>query len=383
MDNVQTAQLNLPPDVIDFGAGQPSLHLLPLELLREAAANRLGNDDTAYLAYGAMPGDGYFRQALAEFLSEQYQMRVDFSDLFVTGGASQALDLICTLFSRPGDTIFVEEPSYFLALRIFEDHGLNIVSLPMDDQGLIVEAVEHKLSQYTPAFLYTIPTFHNPSSVTLSAERRIQLVQLSRQHNFPIVADEVYHLLNFSAVPPPPLASYIESSPVISLGSFSKIMAPGLRLGWIQAATKLINRFTGCGLVDSGGSLNHFTSGVMRSAIELGLLEKQLENLKSVYSRRKLALSNALRELLPDAVRFVEPEGGFFIWLEFADSIDTVKMLAAARQHNVGFLPGIKFSSQNGLSNCARLSFAYFDVPELEEGARRLAKVIREFTNDE
>jgi DNA-binding transcriptional MocR family regulator len=380
---IQTAQLNLPPDVIDFGAGQPSRHLLPIEMLREAAANRLGNDDTAYLAYGVMPGDGFFRQALAEFLSRQYQMRVDFSDLFVTGGASQGLDLICTLFSRPGDTIFVEEPSYFLALRIFDDHGLNIVSLPMDDQGLIVEAVEHKLSQHTPAFLYTIPTFHNPSSVTLSAERRNRLVQLSRQHNFPIVADEVYHLLNFSAAPPPPLASYIESSPVISLGSFSKIMAPGLRLGWIQAEAAILERFCDCGLVDSGGGLNHFTSGVMRSAIELGLLEKQLTNLKSVYSLRKIALSNTLRELLPDGVRFVEPEGGFFIWLEFADSIDTVKMLAAARQHNVGFLPGIKFSSQNGLSNCARLSFAYFDVPELEEGTRRLAKVIREFANDE
>ena len=163
VDKIQTAQLNLPPDVIDFGAGQPSLHLLPLALLREAAANRLAdNDDTSYLAYGAMPGDGYFRQVLADYLSEHYRMQVDFGDLFVTGGASQGLDLICTLFSRPGDTIFVEEPSYFLALRIFADHGLNIVSLPMDDQGLIVEAVEQKLSQHTPAFLYTIPTFHNP-----------------------------------------------------------------------------------------------------------------------------------------------------------------------------------------------------------------------------
>ena len=146
-----------------------------------------------------------------------------------------------------------------------------------------------------------------------------------------------------------------------------------------RSGTKLINRFAGSGLVDSGGSLNHFTSGVMRSAIELGLLEKQLANLKSVYSRRKLALSDALRELLPDSVRFIEPDGGFFIWLEFADRIDTVKMLAVARQHNVGFLPGIEFSGQNGLKNYARLSFAYFDVPELEEGARRLAKVIREY----
>jgi DNA-binding transcriptional MocR family regulator len=117
----------------------------------------------------------------------------------------------------------------------------------------------------------------------------------------------------------------------------------------------------------------------MRSAIELGLLDKQLANLKSVYSRRKNALSNALRELLPDSVRFVEPDGGFFIWLEFEDRIDTDKLLAAARQHKVGFLPGIKFSGQNGLKSDARLSFAYFDVPELEEGARRLVNAIREY----
>jgi len=379
VDKILTAQLDIPPDVIDFGAGQPSLHLLPLALLREAAASRLADSNAAYLAYGAIQGDGYFRQVLADYLAAHYQMQVDYDSLFVTGGASQGLDLICTLFSRPGDTIFVEEPSYFLALRIFADHRLNIVSLPMDDQGLIVEAVEHELSQHTPAFLYTIPTFHNPTSVTLAAERRNRLVQLSQQHDLVIVADEVYHLLSYAAAPPPPLASHIDLSPIISLGSFSKIMAPGLRLGWIQAGTKLMDRIAGCGLVDSGGSLNHFTSGVMRSAIELGLLDKQLANLKSVYSRRKNALSNALRELLPDSVRFVEPDGGFFIWLEFEDRIDTDKLLAAARQHKVGFLPGIKFSGQNGLKSDARLSFAYFDVPELEEGARRLVNAIREY----
>jgi DNA-binding transcriptional MocR family regulator len=379
VDNIQTAQLNIAPDVIDFGVGQPGPGLLPLKLLRKAAEHRLGNDDAAYLAYGAEQGDGFFRQVLANFLSEHIQMPVEFNDFFITGGASQGLDLICTLFSRPGDSIFVEEPSYFLALRIFADHGLKIVSLPMDDQGLDIEALEQKLSQHTPAFLYTIPTFHNPSSVTLTADRRNRLVQLCQQHNLIIVADEVYHLLTYAAAPPPPLASHIEGSPVISLGSFSKIMAPGLRLGWIQAGAKLLNRLSGCGLVDSGGGLNPFTSGVMRSAIELGLLEKQLTHLKSVYSQRKIALSKALGELLPDSVRFVEPDGGFFIWLEFADSIDTVKMLATARQHKVDFLPGVKFSGQNGLNNYLRLSFAYYDVPELEEGARRLAKVIREY----
>jgi DNA-binding transcriptional MocR family regulator len=379
MNNFKTAQLYIPPDVIDFGAGQPSLHLLPLAFLREAAADRLNRDEPGYLAYGAVAGDGFFRNVLADFLSTHYRMPVDYGDLFITGGASQGLDLVCTLFSRPGDTIFVEEPSYFLALRIFADHELNIVGLPMDDRGLIVEAVEQKLAQHAPAFLYTIPTFHNPSSATLAADRRSRLVQLSREHNFPIVADEVYHLLTYAEAPPAPLASYVDSGPVISLGSFSKIMAPGLRLGWIQAAADTVKRFADCGLVDSGGSLNHLTSGVMRSAIELGLLEKQLTKLKTVYRERKIALSNALRELLPDTVRFVEPDGGFFIWLEFDDRVDTVDIQAIAQRHNVDFLPGINCSGRNGLKNYARLSFAYFDVPELEEGARRLATAIQEY----
>ncbi len=383
MKKFQTAQLYIPPDMIDFGAGQPSLHLLPLELMREAAADRLGHDDPAYLAYGAMAGDGFFRNELAGFLSEQYRMQIGFEEIFITGGASQGLDLVCTLFSRPGDTIFVEEPSYFLALRIFADHELNIVGLPMDEHGLIMEEVERNLSRHTPAFFYTIPTFHNPSSITLSADRRNQLAQLSREHNFTIVADEVYHLLAYSAAPPPPLAGYVGSCPVISLGSFSKIMAPGLRLGWIQAETAIVDRFSECGLVDSGGGLNHFTSGVMRSAIELGLLEKQLAKLKSVYRERKEALSKALRNFLPDTVRFAEPDGGFFVWLEFGDGIDTVKLQTAAQRYNVDFLPGMKFSAQNGLNNFARLSFAYYDVPELEEGARRLGEAIQEFKNGE
>ncbi len=379
MDTFRTAQLNIPPEMIEFGAGQPSPRLLPLTLLKEAAAHRLGSRDDSLLAYGAEQGDGYFRLALAGFLSAHYQIKVDFDDLFITAGASQGLDLTCTLFSRPGDTIFVEEPSYFLALRIFADHGLNVVSLPMDEHGLIVYALEEKLSRHKPAFLYTIPTFHNPSSVTLAADRRERLVELSRRYKLLIVADEVYHMLSYSDAPPMPLASHIDSSSVLSLGSFSKIMAPGLRLGWIQGSARLLKHFTGCGLLDSGGGLNPFTSGIMRSAIENGLLKNQLTTLKTAYSQRKTALADALRDNLPDAVRFVEPGGGFFIWLEFPDRIDTNHLLAAAFEKNVGFLPGVKFSAQNGLKNYARLSFSFYEVPQLEKGARRLGRVIEAY----
>jgi 2-aminoadipate transaminase len=379
MGSVQITQLNLPPDMIDFGVGQPSPGLLPLELLRKAVENALSRNDASFLAYGAEQGNGYFRKALAGFLEEPYKMQVDPDALFITAGASQGLDLICTLFTRPGDTIFVEEPSYFLALRIFADHGLKIVGLPMDEEGLIVEALEEKLFQRTPSFVYTIPTFHNPSSLTLSAARREHLVRLSRKHNFVIIADEVYHLLAYTAAPPPPLANYTAAGPVISLGSFSKIMAPGLRLGWIQAGEELLARLTGCGLLDSGGGLNPFTSAVIRSAIELGLQRDQLTTFQDTYRRRKIALSSALRENLPTSVRFTEPDGGFFIWLCFPEDIDTKKVLSDAKHHNTGYLPGIRFSSREGLKNYARLSFSYFEIPELEEGVRRLSRAIRKY----
>jgi len=384
VDDLPIAQLNLPPEMIDFGVGQPGPALLPLPLLRKAAENRLDGNDAPFLAYGAEQGDGYFRAALAAFLAEHYHIPVGTDQLFVTAGASMGLDLLCTLFARPGDTIFVEEPSYFLALRIFADHHLKIVSLPMDENGLIIQAVEEKLSQHKPVFLYTVPTFHNPSSITLTADRRKQLVELSRKYDFLIIADEVYHLLNFAAAPPPPpMAKYIASDTVLSLGSFSKIMAPGLRLGWIQTGPRLLNLIIGCGLLESGGGLNPFTSALICSAIEMGLQHDQLTTLKTTYTKRKIALSHALEKHLPGSVRFAEPDGGFFIWLVFPEGLDSGAILAEARRNNVGYLPGVKFSSRRGLINCARLSFSYFDIPQLEEGAQRLAGVIKTYMNDE
>jgi len=369
--------------MIDFGAGQPSPALLPLALLKEAAASRLDGNDPSFLAYGTNQGDGYFRAVLADYLGEHYHTAVDADQLFVTSGASMGLDLLCTLFARPGDTIFVEEPSYFLALRIFADHHLKIISLPMDSGGLNIEALEKNLIGHSPVFLYTIPTFHNPSSVTLEAERRKQLVELSRKHNFLIIADEVYHLLNYGSEPPPPMASFIDSNTVLSLGSFSKILAPGLRLGWVHTGPKLLQNIVDCGLLDSGGGLNPFTSAVVRSAIEMGLQQSQLATLRATYTERKVALSNALKEYLPESIRFIEPDGGFFIWLVFPDNVDTGRMLGEARKNMVGYLPGVKFSSAKKMKNCARLSFSYFDVPELEEGARRLAEVFKTYMNDE
>lgn len=362
--------------MIDLGIGQPSPWLLPAEAIAKAAADCAGLPGRMLLAYGPEQGDGRFRAALAQFLTTTYAMPVDPDRLFVTNGASQAIDLICTLFSQAGDTVFVEEPTYFLALKIFADHRLKVVPLPMDADGLVVEALEEALGREKPAFLYTIPTYHNPTSACLCASRRERLATLARRSDLLVVADEVYHALSYTAAPPPPLARFCAEGRFISIGSFSKILAPGLRLGWLQAAPALIARFTGCGLLDSGGGLNPFAAGVVRSALELGLVNAHLEQLKATYAGRMSAMCAALRERLPPGVAFTQPQGGFFIWVELPEGTDTQGLLPGARRENVEFMPGARFSGRQALKNCLRLSFAFYDTPELVQGVERLARVL-------
>ena len=374
---LQTTQSDIPEGFIDLGIGHPSLELLPTNLLADAARHRLHNGDAELLQYGAERGDAFFRVELNRFLAQHYGMELAAEELFITCGASQSLDLLCHAYTKPGDTIFAEEPSYFLGLDIFRDHGLNVIGIPIDAQGIRVDLLAEQLAHTSPIFLYTIPTYHNPASVTLSAERREALVRLSEAHNFLIVADEVYHLLNFQPpLPPPPLIHYDTQGTVLSLGSFSKILAPGLRLGWIQSEPRLVDPLINSGLMLSGGGLNPFTSGIVRSILELDLLEKNLADLKSVYRSRATALAAALQQQIPEA-KFSAPAGGFFIWLQLPDGVDAYTLEERAEDACVRVKLGSRFSSQDGLANFIRLSFSFYDIPQLVEGVKRLAKAIR------
>ena len=360
-------------DVIDFGNGQPSLSLLPLDALRTAADHCLAESNRAMLQYGADQGDPAFLESLAQFLSRRYAIPVDAAQLMVSASASQALDLICTRFTRPGDTIFVEEPTYFLALEVFRDHGLRVVGIPIDDDGIQVDALREALTQHRPALLYTIPSFQNPSGITLSAAKRNALIALSREHDLLVVADEVYHLLDFGTAPPHPLATHTKSARVLSLGSFSKICAPGLRLGWIQGAPELLAVLMDSGLVQSGGGLNPFTSVVMHSMIELGLADSGLDHLRTVYAERSRVLCDALREEMPTAI-FAEPTGGYFVWLQLPNGISASSAQPVAVQQGVNFHAGSRFIGRDGFAQHVRLSFAHYDAPTLVEGVRRLAR---------
>ena len=282
-----TTQVWAAPGVTDLGVGQPDLSLLPAELLQSAFAHE-PLAARSPLQYGGPLGDGLFRLALGEFLTGAYGVETDPGTMLISNGNSQAIDLVCATLTRPGDVVFVEEPTYFLALEIFRSHGVRLVGIPVDDDGMSIDALETALATYRPALVYTIPTFHNPMGVTMTAERRERLIELAEEHEFLVLADEVYHLLDFpgTAAVPLPLAAAVHTGVVISLGTFSKILAPGLRLGWVQAAPAVLARLAEAPVITSGGGLNPFVSTIVRSMLEHGWLGDHLASVQGRLAAR-------------------------------------------------------------------------------------------------
>ena len=361
-----------PPGTINLGIGQPSADLLPVDLLRRASAAFFDSAHPFDLNYGVLQGDGRFLDSLAGFLTEGYGSTADSDGLFVTGGNSQAIDLVSAVFANPGDTVFVEEPTYFLAYQIFQDHGLNIVGIPIDDDGLCVDALRHELASTNPAFVYTIPSYHNPGGQCTTEVRRRQILELAEAHDFRIVADEVYQLLYYFDPPPPAYGTMTTGENVLSLGSFSKILAPGMRLGWIQTSEALREKILTYGFVNSGGSLNHLGSHIVRNAIDLGLLNPHIKKLQQAYRGRVEAMDDALHKHFDGLAEWTRPAGGYFFWLCFDESVNTALLREKAREYETGFKAGKKFSSKGQFSNFLRLSFAHYNEDDIRDGIARM-----------
>ena len=372
----QTTQCWAAQDVTDFGIGQPDDAILPVDILHQAALLPAAEGRRHALQYGTEFGDGHLRLVLADFLSVHYAFAVDPEPIFITNGNSQAIDIVCTAFTQPGDVVFVEEPSYFLALDIFRNHHLQIVGITVDEHGLSIDALETALEQHAPALLYTIPAFHNPTGVTLSAQRRRRLVELAVRHGFLIVADEVYQLLDYGGDVPAPMAAYLDSGRVLSLGTFSKILAPGLRLGWIQAQMSLLQRLAKTAYVISGGGLNPYASSIVQCVIEQGWQAQYLQTLRTLFRERTDVMHNALMRHFPKDIEYNKPRGGYFFWLKFAPEIDTKQFMHTARELKVGFRAGSVFSVSGGQKNFMRLSFAFYAADRIEAGIESLAHAI-------
>jgi 2-aminoadipate transaminase len=363
--------VSLAEECVNLGVGQPSKDFLPLDLIKKGIQTQLLEDDVDLLQYGDIPGYKKFRQTLAKFINNTDKNTINNKvvnpdDLFITNGVTQALTLICSLLTKSGDTIFVEEPTYFLAINIFKDFNLNVIPVPIDKNGLIISELKKLIDPNTNNILYTIPSFHNPTGYTMSHGRRVELVEIE---NLTIIADEVYQYLYFDTPPPPSLYLYAKYDNVISLGSFSKILAPSLRLGWITTSKKYMDILCESGILDSSGGLNPIMSSFVQHIIENGDLDKNLTFLRNELKSRCYALA----EKLPKE-NFIFPKGGYFIWFNMEQNVANFNPV----NYKVKFHNGSKFSFNKNFKNYIRLSFSYYRNDDLKLGAERLLVIFDE-----
>lgn len=375
-----TVQLAIKPGVIDLAWGQPDPKLLPVAAMQNAARIALEKYGADTLAYGADAGAGplldYLRARIER--AEGHALKAD--QIMLTGGNSDALDQIATHFTEPGDTVLVEAPTYHLAVRILRDHHLDIVPVVTDEEGIRVNALQEQIADLKragkhPKLLYTIPTFHNPTGVCVSEGRRRGLVKIAGQERLLIMEDDVYRELAYDAPAPPSLWSLAPDSVVLRMGSFAKSLAPGVRLGWLTGKGEYIQRMATGGLRDSGGGVNHFTAMTIAAFCEQGMYDEQLDTLRSAYRSRRDALGDAIARELPGAV-FEKPGGGFFIWLNFSDDMDTQVLRGRAPEHGVDFIHGGRFFVEGGGTSALRVAFSLYPPGELQEAMARLRKAI-------
>lgn len=366
------------PGLVDLGWGNPDPKLLPVNELKAAAARVFDRYGADALNYGYPAGPGPLIDWLSEWLGKVDGRSPRTDELSISAGASQALDHIVTLFTKPGDIVLTEAPTYHLALRILQDHPVEVVAIPADEDGISVDYVRNycrslRTTGRSVRLLYTVPTFANPTGATLPFERRRQLVELAAAEGFVIIEDEAYRELSYEGSPPPSLWSLAETGTVIRLGSFAKSLAPGLRCGFITAGPGTIARIRDSGVLDSGGGISHFSALVIAEFAAGGHYGRNVQNLCSSYRERRDALLDGLAEYVASDASWSRPAGGYFIWLTIAKGSAT-ELLTLAEESGTSFLPGTLFSlPPEAARKNLRLSFSRYSPEELIEATRRLS----------
>ncbi|MFJ4908180.1 PLP-dependent aminotransferase family protein [Streptomyces sp. NPDC093249] len=361
------------PEVISFAGGLPAPELFDVEGIR-AAYDRVLTDNPEYaLQYSTTEGDPELRATVADRLTAR-QLPTGPDDLLVTTGSQQALTLLTTALVEPGSIVLVEDPCYLAALQTFGFAGARVVPVPTDDQGIVPAALEEIAAREKPTLLYLVPTFQNPTGRTLPAERRHAVAEAAARHGFWIVEDDPYGELRYEGAPVPFVAADPAAADrTVLLGSFSKVMAPGLRLGYLRAPAGLRRA---CVIAKQAADLH--TSTVDQAAAARYLrdsdLDAHVEVIRAAYRERRDAMLDGLPGALPEGSRWNRPEGGMFIWATLPEGHDATALLTTAIGHEVAYVPGAPFFCGEPDPGAMRLSFTTHSADEIREGLRRLAK---------
>ena len=361
------------PGMISFAGGNPSPDALPDRKVSELAKLVLEKDGKAILQYGATEGYAPFLESLKAFAEEQ--VGVPLPAVLPVTGSTQAMDLLCKALIDPGDTVLVENPSFLGNLQCMKLYQANIIPVSSDDDGLLPEDLEEKIKLYHPKMLYTIPTFQNPTGKTLPVERRKAIAELAGQYGFVVAEDDPYRDLRYAGEPVPSIKSFDQEGWVMFLGSFSKIISPGLRVGYIAGNADIIRKCT-VGKQSTDVHTANLNQAIVDQYIRSNLLPDHIRNICCEYGSKMSAMLNCLHSF-PEGVRFTKPQGGLFIWAELPEHIDAVKLLSKAVEKKVAYVPGTYFCVGGGHMNTIRLNFSNSTLEQIEQGMTVLSSIIK------
>jgi 2-aminoadipate transaminase len=387
------------PEIISFGGGLPAPEIFPIEAFRAAADRVLAEHGRHALQYSTTEGYGPLREWIVTHMA-RYGIESAPENILITSGSQQALDLIGKILINPGDLILTEQPTYLGALQAWRAYQAAFVTVPVDDDGLQVDRLEEALCT-GPKFMYILPNFQNPGGVTLSLERRRALIEIADRYGVPIIEDDPYGELRYEGEHIPPLVvidadrlkrqkargnghlpvysnghGFMRGN-VIYLSTFSKTLAPGLRLAWIVAPVEVIQR---CVMAKQGMDL-HTSSFIQMIACEVlrdNFLVNHVRTIRRVYHERRDVMLAALERYFPEGVQWTRPQGGLFLWVTLPEGMDASAILPRAIENKVAYVPGSPFFPNGDGSNSFRLNFSNAQPAQIEEGIRRLGEVISE-----
>ncbi len=368
-------KLTARPDIISLAGGLPAPELFPVDEFRRAFEWVLETNGAAALQYG--PSEGY--RPLREFLAARMTrlgIPAEADHILITNGSQQGLDLIGKIFLDPGDAVCLETPSYMGAIQAFDSYQARYVIVPMDDEGMRSQELDDILRRHSVKFIYALPNFQNPSGRTMSRPRREVLVDTARKHGVPIVEDDPYGELRFEGEHLPCLRSFWPEG-VVHLGTFSKILAPGFRLGWVVTPEALYDEFV---FAKQPADLHTSTATQMATyevCKHVGFVDQHVERIKEVYRERRDVMLRALEKHFPPGCRWTKAEGGLFVWAELPPSIDTRELLTEALEEKVAFVPGQSFHPDGSGHHTMRLNFSNVPPDKIEEGIARLGRAIK------
>lgn len=367
------------PEVISFAGGLPAPELFPIEEMKEISRIVLEESGTQALQYSTTEGFQPLREQIARRMNSKNKTNVTKDDILITNGSQQGLDFAGRVFLNEGDVVLCESPSYLGAINAFKSYGSKFIEVPTDKDGMIMEELE-KILEVTEnvKMIYVIPDFQNPTGITWTLERRKKFIEIISKYEIPVLEDNPYGELRFKGESLPSLKSMDKKGLVIFLGTFSKILCPGYRLGWTCASQNILKKFI---FVKQVADLQASSISQIEVSkfIDLYNLDNHVKKINEVYARRRDLMLETMKEEFPEGLEYTYPEGGLFIWVELPKHLDSRIIMKDCLANNVAYVPGWSFFPNGGTENCFRLNYSNMSDDRIVEGIKRIGLVLRKY----